>query len=158
MEKSEHMNYYEILNCQPTDSIDVIKKSYQALILKYHPDKQDSNSQHDDNIERFHEIDEAWKVLRDMEKRKQYDAETQQHRFNEVPIIHEKIYRNDFEFDSQTQIYSYPCRCGGLFVLPDEYQENALKSNSDRENELSDNEEIYIECDECSFVIQLLKE
>lgn len=143
-------DYYEILGCQATDSIDVIKKSYQLLILKHHPDKNTSqtNANGDRDIERFHEIDEAWKVLRDAEQRKQYDAERQQHKFNETPIVHAIVRRAEFDWNAELEHFVYPCRCGGLFVLPEDcVSEIPTPDQMD---------ELFIECDECSFVIQLL--
>lgn len=155
---SPPINYYEILNCHPSDSIEEIKKSYQALILKHHPDKQNSSTEND--VELFYQIDEAWKMLRDSEQRRKYDAELQQHKFDDEPIVHAKIYRNDFEFNTDSQSYLYPCRCGGYFVLPDDCIEpndcdNSVMDSSASEN-CNENDEIYIECDECSFVVQLL--
>lgn len=167
MSQAQPPNYYEILNCQPSDSMDVIKKSYQALVLKHHPDKQSSVDQNNatinTGIEQFHQIDEAWKLLRDPEQRKNYDAEVRQHKFNDEPIVHAKVYRHDFEFDPESQCHVYPCRCGGYFVLPDDCIESndcdtvrkelSLKSEAN-DSEYSD--EIYIECDECSFAVHLL--
>lgn len=155
------INYYEILNCHPSDTIEEIKKSYQALVLKHHPDKQNTGNEND--VELFYQIDEAWKMLRDPERRKKYDAEMKQHKFDDEPIVHAKVYRNDFEFDADSQSYIYPCRCGGYFVLPDDCIEptdcdNSVVNCSDdstREN-CDENDETYIECDECSFVVQLL--
>ncbi|XP_055316911.1 dnaJ homolog subfamily C member 24-like [Sitodiplosis mosellana] len=154
------INYYEILNCHPSDTIEEIKKSYQALVLKHHPDKQ--NTTGDRNVlQLFYQIDEAWKMLRDPEQRKKYDAEMQQHRFNDEPIVYAKIYRKDFEFDADSQSNLYPCRCGGYFVLPDDCIEssdcdNGVADSSIDEN-CGENDEVYIECDECSFVVQLLR-
>lgn len=161
------LNYYEILNCRPNDSIDDIKKSYQALVLKHHPDKRDENGQNSNAkaLEEFYRIDEAWKLLREPDKRKQYDAEMRQHKFNDEPIVHAKVYRNDFDFDTDLDIFTYPCRCGGFFALPEDCiepencdsSENKTIENVHSINSHSnDDEEIYIECDECSFVVQLL--
>lgn len=163
------LNYYDVLNCHPSDSIDDIKKSYQILVLKHHPDKQCSSSQSNgtNDIQQFYKIDEAWKMLRDPDKRKTYDAELMQHKFNDEPIVHAKVFRNDFDFDSESQSYIYPCRCGGIFVLPEDClgsedcdtNENAPTSSSkmsSNNDEIKNDDEIYIECDECSFVIQLL--
>lgn len=149
------VNYYEVLNCHPSDTIEDIKKSYQTLVLKHHPDKQSTN--HENDVQLFYRIDEAWKMLRDPEQRKKYDAEMQQRKFNGEPIVHAKVYRSDFEFDKESEIHTYPCRCGGFFVLPDDCFESTdcdISSNLNR-NE-NDEEEIYIECDECSFVVELL--
>lgn len=159
-------NYYEVLGCQSTDSIASIKKSYQSLILKYHPDKQSQKDGDNDEttneairMQRFQEIDFAWKILRDPEKRKQYDAEMQQQRFNGEPIVHERLHCTEFEFDTESQLYEYPCRCGGAFVLPEEFSPTNEASNESKPRNISNNDDedhIYIECDECSFVLQLL--
>lgn len=125
------------------------------------------------DIEAFHRIDTAWKLLRNPEQRRKYDAEMQQRRFNDEPIVHANCYRNDFEFDADTQCYMYPCRCGGFFVLPDEFtainhcditkmntsikQPNTENTTSTAAGEDND-DEIYIECDECSFVVRLLSD
>ncbi|XP_031626463.1 dnaJ homolog subfamily C member 24-like [Contarinia nasturtii] len=158
------INYYEVLNCHPSDSIEEIKKSYQNLVLKHHPDKQ--NASGNQNIEQFYRIDEAWKMLRVPEQRKKYDAEMKQRKFDAEPIVHAKVYRQDFNFDSESQNFIYPCRCGSFFVLPDDCIESVncdssvINSSDDSKsngcNENNDDDEIYIECDECSFVVQLL--
>lgn len=145
-------NYYEILGCQSTDSTEIIKRAYQNLLLKYHPDKRQQNATEHiemDNELTVQRIDEAWKCLRDPKQKSSYDAEMQQSRFNSRPIIHETITSNDFSFNSEFDAYTYPCRCGGLFVKPDESELNV--ENSDENNE------IFIECDECSLVIQLTR-
>ncbi len=63
-------DYYKILGIQKTASDDEIKKAYRKLAMKYHPDhtKGDKPSE-----EKFKQISEAYAVLSDQEKRKQYD-------------------------------------------------------------------------------------
>jgi len=63
--------YYEILNVPKTASEEEIKKAYRKLALKYHPDRNPGNKQAE---EQFKEINEAYAVLSDKEKRKQYDT------------------------------------------------------------------------------------
>jgi curved DNA-binding protein CbpA len=60
------MNFYEILECQMTDSFDIIKKNYKRLSLIYHPDKGGDN-------DKFVEINAAYHILSDPIKRKDYD-------------------------------------------------------------------------------------
>ena len=60
-------NYYEILELNANASHEEIKKSFRTLSLKYHPDKNP------DGAERFKEINEAYQVLSDTNKKKQYD-------------------------------------------------------------------------------------
>jgi curved DNA-binding protein CbpA len=63
-------NYYYFLGILENASAEDIKKAYRKLSLKYHPDKNPN----DDFFEnRFREIQEAYDVLGDSEKRKIYD-------------------------------------------------------------------------------------
>jgi molecular chaperone DnaJ len=62
-------DYYEVLGVDRNASSDDIKKAYRKLALKYHPDKN-----HDTKAtEIFREINEAYSVLSDPDKRSQYD-------------------------------------------------------------------------------------
>jgi molecular chaperone DnaJ len=59
-------DYYQILGVAKDASQDEIKKAYRRLAHRYHPDKGG-------DAERFKEINEAYQVLSDKEKRNQYD-------------------------------------------------------------------------------------
>jgi molecular chaperone DnaJ len=63
-------DYYKVLGVAKTASTSDIKQSYRKLARKYHPDanKGDSKSE-----ERFKEISEAYNVLSDEKRRKEYD-------------------------------------------------------------------------------------
>ena len=63
-------DYYASLGVAKTASADEIKKAYRKLAVKYHPDKNPGNKQAE---ERFKEISEAYAVLSDADKRRQYD-------------------------------------------------------------------------------------
>jgi len=62
-------DYYEVLGIAKTTSKDEIKDAYRKLALQYHPDRNKSPEAE----ERFKEISEAYAVLSDDEKRRQYD-------------------------------------------------------------------------------------
>ncbi|HEY0971544.1 MAG TPA: molecular chaperone DnaJ [Gemmatimonadales bacterium] len=63
-------DYYGVLGVAASASADEIKKQYRKLAKKYHPDANPNDPQAAD---RFKEISEAYNVLGDADKRKQYD-------------------------------------------------------------------------------------
>lgn len=63
-------DYYAVLGVDKTADTEQIKKAYRKLAVKYHPDKNPGDQAAE---ERFKEITEAYAVLSDTEKRRQYD-------------------------------------------------------------------------------------
>ncbi|KAG1365284.1 DnaJ protein ERDJ3B [Cocos nucifera] len=63
-------NYYDVLQVSKGASDEQIKRAYRKLALKYHPDKNPGN---EDANKRFAEINNAYEVLSDREKRSIYD-------------------------------------------------------------------------------------
>lgn len=65
----EYKDYYKILGVPRDASQDDIKKAYRKLARKYHPDvSKEANAE-----DKFKEVGEAYEVLRDKQKRAQYD-------------------------------------------------------------------------------------
>ena len=67
---SEKRDYYEVLGVSKDADAKEIKKAYRKLAMKYHPDKNPGDKAAE---EKFKEINEAYEVLSDEEKRSTYD-------------------------------------------------------------------------------------
>lgn len=63
-------DFYDILKITRTASQDEIKKSFRKLAMEFHPDKNNGDKDREDI---FKHINEAYNILSDVEKRKQYD-------------------------------------------------------------------------------------
>jgi curved DNA-binding protein len=86
-------DYYNVLGVEKNAGDEAIKKAYRKLAMKYHPDRNPNKKEAE---ERFKEINEAYAVLSDKEKRKQYDTfgkEGFQQRFTQEDIF------KGFDFD-----------------------------------------------------------
>lgn len=61
-------NYYKILGVKRTASADDIKKAFYELARKFHPDKNENA----DSIDKFNEINEAYRILGNLDERLKY--------------------------------------------------------------------------------------
>src|SRR4051812_34757725 len=66
----EYKDYYKILGVGKTASEDEIRKAFRKLARQYHPDVAGNKAGAED---KFKEINEAYEVLSDPEKRRKYD-------------------------------------------------------------------------------------
>ena len=66
----DYKDYYQILGVSRNASTEEIRKAYRKLAMQYHPDRNPGDKQAE---ERFKEINEAYQVLNDTQKRAHYD-------------------------------------------------------------------------------------
>jgi DnaJ-class molecular chaperone len=100
-------NYYEILGVSPEAPPEEVKKAYRQLALKFHPDRNPGDRQAE---ERFKEISEAYGVLMDPEKRKQYDLLSRTPfgagRKPDFSYTQEEIFRDIFNNPMASDVFS----------------------------------------------------
>ena len=93
-------NYYQVLGINSDSSSNEIKKAYRSLTLKHHPDKN-NNSQ--DSLDKTQELNDAYSILGDPEKRKSYDYklklgisddEIHMEEFNDINNLFSTLFKN----------------------------------------------------------------
>ena len=97
------MDYYRILEIKEDADFLEIKKKYRKLAIKYHPDK---NPGDDEAVKKFREITEAYEILGDEKKRKEYDRKRkfkngQENKKNENLKNRNNFSDNNFSFGKE---------------------------------------------------------
>lgn len=107
------MNYYDILGLDPACNAKDITTAYRKLAMKYHPDKGGDQK-------KFHEISEAYEVLKDPQKRLAFDNRRKQ-------AHHIKINAGDINsvFDDMFTVFG----SAGFHPSKREYKRSRLNKN-----------------------------
>ena len=102
-------NYYSVLEVPKSASDDEIKKAYRKLAMQYHPDRNEGDHKAE---ERFKAVSEAYAVLGDKKKRKQYDhigSEGFHQKFSQDDIF------RDFDMNEILRDFGFGGRGGNPF-------------------------------------------
>lgn len=106
---------YSVLDCSVKSTTAEIKQKYRELARLTHPDSLHLS----DSVghrHQFAKISHAYKILSDADMRREYDNRWHQLTLLQEFPVHDSV---DFEaFDElDEQLFSYPCRCGDVFIL-----------------------------------------
>jgi curved DNA-binding protein CbpA len=88
-------DYYRILNASRDARAEDITKAYRRLALQYHPDRNPDNCKEAE--EKFKEINEAYEVLGDKEKRLHYDQLTSLSDYPRSRMVMEDVFGESIE-------------------------------------------------------------
>ena len=119
-----------------------LKKNYQELLLKHHPDKNGGQES-----ETFIAVNEAWRVLGNQELRAVYDAEQSN---SQLERSQDTAIWNTF---SLNDLVSDDGMLGMMCSVEGKYQ---VEEEVVRELKLEGEEEVLVDCDTCSLNIILL--
>jgi DnaJ-class molecular chaperone len=99
-------DYYRILGVLDDAEDIVIRAAYKALAQRYHPDKWTGNK--DEANKRMSEINEAYGVLSDSAKRKQYDATRKKSEYEDINEDDEDEMLSSIESDWKEVVEYFP--------------------------------------------------
>ena len=98
-------DYYKILQVNKDASPEIISKVYKLLAKKYHPDANPDNKEEAEA--KFKEISEAYEILSDEEKRKNYDLELESENNNQSVPMEDYINLENYCKDLENTINSF---------------------------------------------------
>lgn len=156
------MNAYEVLECKPDFTADQLKHQYFRLLQKYHPDKNPSYENNNNNVRnsetknsKFLQIKAAYDLLRDRKRRFEYDS-----------ILKQQILENcyfaqcqqrfsiskDFTLKKSANIYVMHCICGGQFSFSTSDYDSLILTHS---LESLSTHYLTLPCDTCSTAVDV---
>ena len=100
-------DYYQILGVSRDATADEIKKAYRKLAMKYHPDKAKGDKKHAED--KFKQISEAYAVLSNPDKKKEYDeygSQAFRDKFTQEDIFRGFDYSDIFDDRTSDSIFS----------------------------------------------------
>ncbi len=93
------VNYYDLFQINPRAELETIERVYRLLAARYHPDNQNTG-----DPERFLLLSEAYQVLRDPAKRKEYDRQFDLRPAGPLPIFLGKEFTDGIDSEAKLRI------------------------------------------------------
>ncbi|XP_033824592.1 dnaJ homolog subfamily C member 24 [Periophthalmus magnuspinnatus] len=152
---SSEKDLYGVLGASPSESTEELRRRYQHLVLKCHPDRL-SGHETEVGLKRFLEVDAAWKILSDKNKRRDYDLQRRARDLKQDWPVDSTVFLEDMAWNNDERLYTHCCRCGGAFIIDEEeVQEETLRSSSQEEAETAGGQSrgVIVCCDTCSLSV-----
>lgn len=99
-------DYYEILEVNPKASKYIIEKVYRIQVKKFHPDLHQDEQKKKECELKIKEINEAYEILSDDEKRKKYDIEYEKGKINQE-LYYNIAKENSFYKEENAKLKEY---------------------------------------------------
>ncbi|KAM4866023.1 dnaJ homolog subfamily C member 24-like [Thomomys bottae] len=143
LKQTPKKDWYSILSTDPSADVADLKQKYQKLVLMYHPDKQSTDVPAGiakEYIQKFIEIDQAWKILGNEETKKEYDLQQHDDELQNMGPVYAQVYLEEMSWNEDDHSFSLNCWYGGKYTI-----------STDEAEEVN-----LITCDTCSLIIKLL--
>jgi curved DNA-binding protein CbpA len=93
------VNYYDLFQINSSADAETVERVYRLLAARFHPDNPKTG-----DVERFHQITEAYRTLRDPEKRKEYDQRLESSQVGPLPIFLEKEFTDGIDAEAKLRV------------------------------------------------------
>ncbi|XP_069019328.1 dnaJ homolog subfamily C member 24 isoform X1 [Embiotoca jacksoni] len=144
---------YAVLGAGPSDSVQQLRHRYQQLALQYHPDRLGADCSSESTVEKFVEVDAAWKILGDPTRRRQYDLQRRAQELKQDWPVDSTVCLQDMSWDEDECLYTYCCRCGGGFSVTEEETRRTQQDDEEEETEEGQPTGVVVCCDTCSLSV-----
>lgn len=127
------MDYYQLLDVEPTATDAELKAAYYRLAKKYHPDHNQNSPEAE---ERFKLVSEAYRTLGDKEKRLGYDAWLERHRaYRNAPEMAEMVGRSPIHMPGELNSMPRRTRVSARHAYERQEEREERRGRSRREKE-----------------------
>ncbi len=93
------VNYYDLLQINPKAEVETIERVYRIMAGRYHPDNQATG-----DAEKFRLLSEAYQILRDPARRKEYDRQFELAPAGPLPVFLGKEFADGIDSEARIRI------------------------------------------------------